>query len=156
MVTAAHPFDPALMAAANICPVTGLATDYLNHFNEIAMLVDMAGDMPDAVDEILAWRPRSYRDHFHLTGFRERELAIEAYEACPPSMRAPFDEACAAIADAILQIQDELSAGVTDPADLPGRAANLYDLIGAANGCILGRDAPDSSSEQAAIDALFD
>jgi hypothetical protein len=156
MVTAAHPFDPALLAAANICPVTGLATDYLNHFNEIAMLVDMAGYMREALEEILAWRPRSYRDHFHITGFRDRDLAIEAYEACDPFVRAEFDAACGAVAEAILQIQEDLAAGAIDLTEAPARAFQLYALIAGANACVLGRTPEGASADQAAIDALFD
>jgi hypothetical protein len=32
--------SPERLAKANISPVTGLATDYLNHFNEAIMLLD--------------------------------------------------------------------------------------------------------------------
>lgn len=155
MQAAPHPFDPALLAAANICPATGLATDYLNHFNEVAMLVDMLGAMPEMVEEILAWRPRSYRDHFHVTGFRERDLAVEAYEAADPGVRGAFDAACAAIADAILLLQDDLTAGRVDDAAASVRAAELYDLIAQANACILGEE-PGGGADQADIDALFD
>ena len=28
-------------------PVTGLATDYLNHYNEIVMLLDLVPSMPE-------------------------------------------------------------------------------------------------------------
>lgn len=155
MSAAPHPFDPALLAAANICPATGLATDYLNHFNEVAMLVDMLGAMPEMVDEILAWRPRSYRDHFHVTGFRERDLAVEAYEAAEPGVRRAFDAACDAIADAILRLQDDLTAGRFVEGEAVDRAAELYELIARANGCILGDEA-GGGADQADIDALFD
>jgi hypothetical protein len=155
MTPSVHPFDPALLAAANICPTTGLATDYLNHFNEVAMLVDMAAVMPEGVEEILAWRPRSYRDHFQITGFRERDLAIEAYEACDAGVRGAFDEACAAIADAILALQDDIGAGTLDFSEASERAAVLYALIAEANARILGRDEA-GSADQADIDALFD
>lgn len=155
MSAALHPFDPALLAAANICPATGLATDYLNHFNEVAMLVDMVGTMPEMVEEILAWRPRSYRDHFHVTGFRERDLAVEAYEAADPEVRRGFDDACDAIAEAILRLQDDLTAGRFDDADAPVRAGELYDLIAMANAHILGGEA-GGGGDQADIDALFD
>ena len=36
----------ARLRAANINPRTGLATDYLNHFNEAIMLLEMIPDMP--------------------------------------------------------------------------------------------------------------
>ena len=36
---------------ANINDQTLLATDYLNHFNEIVMILDMLPDMPELIDE---------------------------------------------------------------------------------------------------------
>jgi hypothetical protein len=151
----AHPFDPHLLAAANISPVTGLATDYLNHFNEVAMLVDMVSAMPESIEEVLAWKPRSYQDHFLVTGFRERQLAIEAYEAADPDARNAFDAACTAIADAILALQDDILAGRFMAGLAPDRASELYDLIAQANALILG-ETTQTPSAQADIDALFD
>ena len=49
----------AQLRAANINPRTGLATDYLNHFNEAIMLLEMIPDMPECAEEFLAWHPRS-------------------------------------------------------------------------------------------------
>ncbi|MGH6975854.1 MAG: hypothetical protein ACREED_02395, partial [Stellaceae bacterium] len=46
---------------ANINPVTGLATDYLNHFNEAIMLLEMLSSFPDCIDDFLGWQPLSYR-----------------------------------------------------------------------------------------------
>ena len=41
----------ALLSAANINPRTGLATDYLNHFNEAVMLLEMVPDMPECAED---------------------------------------------------------------------------------------------------------
>src|SRR6202161_1999849 len=68
------------LRAANINPRTGLATDYLNHFNEAIMLLEMIPDMPECAEQFLQWRPRSYREHFAASNFRARELAIAAYD----------------------------------------------------------------------------
>ena len=81
----------AKLRAANINPRTGLATDYLNHFNEAIMLLEMIPDMPECAEEFLAWHPRSYREHFMASHFRTRELAIEAYESADSVVRAEFD-----------------------------------------------------------------
>ena len=62
----------ARLAEANINPATGLATDYLNHFNEAIMLLEMLSSCPDCRDDILAWRPMSYREHFEASGFKGR------------------------------------------------------------------------------------
>src|SRR5664279_6206818 len=77
----------AKLRAANINPRTGLATDYLNHFNEAIMLLEMIPDMPECAEEFLAWHPLSYREHFMASHFKTRELAIEAYESAEPAIR---------------------------------------------------------------------
>jgi hypothetical protein len=81
----------AELTAANINPRTGLATDYLNHFNEAIMLLDMIPDMPECADDFLAWQPLSYRDHFAASNFKARDLAILAYEQSDATVRAEFD-----------------------------------------------------------------
>src|ERR1700686_2112675 len=81
----------AQLRAANINPRTGLATDYLNHFNEAIMLLEMIPDMPECAEEFLAWHPLSYREHFMASHFKTRELAIEAYESADSAIRTEFD-----------------------------------------------------------------
>src|SRR5438874_9937128 len=81
----------ARLRAANINPCTGLATDYLNHYNEAIMLLEMIPDIPDCAEDFLAWYPLSYAEHFTLSNFRARDLAIEAYESADTKTRAEFD-----------------------------------------------------------------
>ena len=68
---------------------TLLATDYLNHFNEVVMLFEMIADMPDMMDE---WQPKSYQDHFRESVFKEKDLAVEAYDHVPPEFKIPFEK----------------------------------------------------------------
>jgi len=82
----------AQLKAANINPRTGLATDYLNHFNEAIMLLEMVPDMPECAEDFLAWTPLSYAEHFVASNFKDRDLAIEAYEMAEPTIRAEFDK----------------------------------------------------------------
>ena len=82
----------AQLRAANINPRTGLATDYLNHFNEAVMLLEMIPDIPECVDDFLEWHPLSYAEHFTASNFRARDLAISAYECADPAIRAEFDQ----------------------------------------------------------------
>src|ERR1700704_6203212 len=79
------------LRAANINPRTGLATDYLNHFNEAIMLLEMIPDMPECAEDFLGWNPLSYREHFTASNFKARDLAIEAYNSAEPGIRAEFD-----------------------------------------------------------------
>jgi hypothetical protein len=79
------------LRAANINPRTGLATDYLNHFNEAIMLLEMVPDMPECAEDFLTWTPLTYAEHFWASNFKARDLAIEAYELADPRIRAEFD-----------------------------------------------------------------
>ena len=67
------------LRAANINPRTGLATDYLNHFNEAVMLLEMIPDMPECAEDFLGWQPLSYRRAFHgvqFQGARPRDRGL--------------------------------------------------------------------------------
>ena len=76
---------------ANINPATGLSTDYLNHFNEAIMLLEMLRDAPDCRDDFLAWRAKSYREHFAASRLRSRDTAIAAYDAADAHARESLD-----------------------------------------------------------------
>ncbi len=89
--------DPAVEAlrarlpGTNINPDSLLATDYLNHFNEIIMMIELIPDMPEMLDDAKAWRPLSYVEHFRQSQFVERDLAIEAYGLIAGNRRAQFE-----------------------------------------------------------------
>jgi hypothetical protein len=76
----------------NINPQTLLATDYLNHFNEIGMLLEMIADIPDCLEDAQSWQPKSYPEHFRDSQFHDRDLAVAAYEFVPERYRGPFEE----------------------------------------------------------------
>jgi hypothetical protein len=93
-VTGVDKPDPDLktrLAGTNINDQSFLATDYLNHFNEVVMLLEMVPDMPDCLEDVQAWLPKSYQQHFSDSGFSDKDLAIEAYEKAPRKFRLPFD-----------------------------------------------------------------
>jgi hypothetical protein len=100
----------AQLRAANINPRTGLATDYLNHFNEAIMLLEMIPDMPECAEEFLGWRPLSYREHFTASHFKARELAIEAYDSADAGIRTEFDN----ITSAMTSILTAVSAAMRE------------------------------------------
>src|SRR3981081_3278992 len=87
----------ALLRAANINPRTGLATDYLNHFNEAVMLLEMIPDMPECAEDFLGWYPLSYAEHFTASNFKAPDLAIEAYDSADAAIRAEFDNIASAM-----------------------------------------------------------
>ncbi|WGS00915.1 hypothetical protein MTX26_08870 [Bradyrhizobium sp. ISRA443] len=94
----------AQLRAANINPRTGLATDYLNHFNEAIMLLEMIPDMPECASDFLEWRPLSYAEHFTASGFKARDLAIEAYQMADGEIRAEFDQLTASMTRILLEV----------------------------------------------------
>lgn len=146
---------PDLLKAANINPHTGLATDYLNHYNEIAMMIATLGDMPELREPVLAWKPVGYATHFRMTGFRDRELAVEAYESVPANVKARFFEARRQVELVILDVQDLIEAAPEATAQLAARAPEIFTAIARLGGIINGGEAP-SKFAQADIDSLFE
>ena len=146
----------AELAAANINPQTGLATDYLNHFNEAVMLLDMIPDVPDCVQDFMEWRPLSYAEHFNASYFTARELAIAAYEEADAAVRGEFDALTTAMTDilvavgnAMREVRHESSRGI-----LAGQAAGwLRPMVGQAGGVINGKAIEQDRFE---IDAIMD
>lgn len=88
---------------ANINARSLLATDYLNHFNEVHMLFDMLPSMPDCMEDIQAWVPKSYAEHFAQSVFAQKELAIEAYEHSPDEYRLPFEQTVDEMNEMVIQ-----------------------------------------------------
>jgi hypothetical protein len=105
------------LADANINPATGLATDYLNHFNEAIMLLEMLSGCPECIDDFLGWRPMSYREHFQASRFKGRDMAIAAYDAADPALRHCLDLLAAQMTDVLEATRAAMAA------DLPREAA---------------------------------
>jgi hypothetical protein len=145
----------------NINPDTGLATDYLNHFNEAIMLLEMLPDCPDCLEDFRAWRPMSYRQHFAASRFKGRDVAIAAYDAAAPSTRQCLD-ALAGTMTAVLE-----ATGAAMRADMAPEAAGLIakravaclkPLVARAGAVINGEadaGAADPAAAQAVVDALM-
>ncbi len=104
------------LAGANINPVTGLATDYLNHFNEAIMLLEMLSDCPECRDEFLAWRPMNYREHFMASRFKGRDMAIAAYDAANPALRDCLNT----LADTMIAVLQATGAAMKTDMPPPG------------------------------------
>ncbi|MEJ8473429.1 hypothetical protein [Roseibium algae] len=149
---------------ANINPKTGLATDYLNHFNEVVMLLEMLPAMPDCAQDVLQWKPLDYQSHFEKSTFTEKQLAILAFQAAPPKLRTHLEARVAQIDKAVLDAQEQLRV-TPDPAAIAQLIASLATneikpLISLASGVIHGRVEGDTTQlegdeAQAEIDAMF-
>lgn len=173
---------PALRERAmgtNVNEQTLLATDYLNHFNEVVMTLEMLADMPELLDEAKEWAPKSYKDHFRDSTIADKELAVEAYDHAPPKFKVPFDQNidkinqlmttsierldsdiqggdmnlvranAKALSQVIQRLMDMCSANIHG-SETTMDQSEIDNMIGAA-------PAPDSTDgAQADIDALFD
>jgi hypothetical protein len=143
---------------SNVNPKSLLATDYLNHVNEIVMLFDLVPDAPECLEDCRAWAPKSYQDHFRQSSIADRDLAIEAYDHAPPAFRQPFDqlvnEMNRLVGISIERLATALERGDEVMIRIVAETAsrNLQDLIGQASAVIHGSD---HTVDQAQIDALM-
>src|SRR3954463_13070439 len=136
----------ALLRAANINPRTGLATDYLNHFNEAVMLLEMIPDMPECAEDFLSWHPRSYAEHFMASNFKARDLAIEAYDSADAVIRTEFDNIASAMTSILTAVGNAMREARQDKtrATLARQATGwVKPLVALAGGIINGGSEAD-------------
>ena len=166
------------LRGSNVNETTFLATDYLNHLNEAVMMIELVPSMPDMLEDALAWRPKSYRQHFEGGDLAIADLAVEAYEIAPARFRLPFDLTVKAINRRIAKTLEALQP-LVDQGDsmkvgllVLEACKAIQDLIGVASAIVNGSERADDCSEsapppvseepdpttmsQSDIDALFD
>lgn len=169
------------LASANIDPASFLATDYLNHFNELLMMLEMLPDMPDMLEDLDEWAPKTYPNHFMESGFADKDLAVEAYINAPAAFKTQFDATVFELDTLIVSTLNGLHAvgiaerGFSAPARLllESRIQTMQGLLLRLSGIIHGhlvdsdetiqsdssKDSPDTETEtqsQDDIDKLFD
>ena len=154
---------------------TLLATDYLNHFNEVIMQVEMLADMPDWIDELLEWAPKTYEQHFEDSSLPEKALIIECYHNAPQLFREALqievDTLVDLVSDTLQQVAIHASRSENDAirpvvqefsAQAEVSMTNMRKVI-AGGAKAVGHTAdtvvePEEAEvmDQSAIDALFD
>jgi CheY-like chemotaxis protein len=138
---------------------TLLATDYLNHFNEVLMILGMVADVPEILDRAKEWQPKTYAQHFKDSNLSERDLMIAAYELAPSMYRLPFDETVSAlnsmVVDGVREIENTAASGdKTAVEDVSATVlVNLRQTMEKTNGIIQGA-VPTMAQDE--IDKLFD
>ena len=148
-----------LVQGTNINPQTLLATDYLNHFNEIAMLLDLIPEMPDCIEDALEWQPIGYQEHFRNSVLADRHLAIAAYDNVPAMYRDPFDTTVRQMHDLVGTGLERIVAAIArnDPplleVTVQSVSRSLQRLMDAANGIIHGTV---ETVDQSAIDLILE
>ena len=79
-------------AACLVNPASGIANDYLNHFNEVLLLIEnLPTLLPEMLDELLEWRPVTYREYFAKSLLPGSARALEIYEGLDESFRREFE-----------------------------------------------------------------
>lgn len=143
----------------NINEATLLATDYLNHFNEIIMLLEMVPDMPDCLEDAKTWVPKSYQEHMAESTFSDRELAVEAYNHVPPRYREPFEDIIGK-AHRLVAVTTERADGVIAAGEMDRLRLIVTDgsrgvqkLMDMAGAIIHGSE---STMDQSEIDSLLE
>jgi hypothetical protein len=156
----AQPSPTSGRGGPKINPLTGLSTDYLNHFTEAVMLLEMAGAVPECLNDLRAWQPKSYAAHFAGSRFSNRDLIVAAYDAADPAVRAALDRS-ADVLNALVERSRDLVCQQTDKAEIEAIARRaverLRPLIARVAALINGSSSEDAGRQgpQAAIDAMF-
>lgn len=147
-----------LVRGKNINGNTLLATDYLNHFNEIIMLLEMIPSMPECYEDAAEWRPKSYAEHFRDSCFSDAELAILAYENAPENYRQAFDSTVGQMDRLVLEglprIKALIDAGEEGPLQVgvEGVTRKLQSFVDVASSIINGNM---DTLDQAQIDRVM-
>jgi len=143
-----------MLKEANVNPRTGLATDYLNHFNEAIMLLEMIPDMPECAEDFLSWRPKSYREHFEDSNLKAKDLMIQAYEETDTALRAEFDRVVGSMRDILLAVSEGMRSTKQDCTRIKLAAETIgwiSPLLAMAAALIHG--GPDSSDIDSILEA---
>ena len=145
----------------NINPATGLSTDYLNHFTEAVMVLEMVGTMPECLDDLRAWQAKTYAEHFATSHFSNRNAMIAAYQSADPAMRAALDRTSDVLNAMVWRTRELVLQHVgTAEVDAIVRRAleRLRPLIVRTAALINGTalQTADRRGPQAAVDAIFD
>ncbi|MDH3581712.1 MAG: hypothetical protein OEM91_13940 [Hyphomicrobiales bacterium] len=157
----------------NINQETLLTTNYLNHFNEVIMLLEMLPTAPaELAAELANWQHKTYEEHFLHSGFREKDLAIAAYKHAPTDIRNAFDSITNDLSGELSGVLHEVQ-GIVAGNDLaalselcmgaiPALQSKLETAIAIVNGEIEPTDdaqaevCPVSGAHQAAVDEIFE
>lgn len=116
-----QPLERLALAGTNINEQTYLATDYLNHFNELVMFLEMIPSMPDMLADAKQWAPKPYAEHFRYSTFKDRDLAVRAYEVAPRRYREMFDQTVERmnnlVHDGLVRLDEVVADGNADRID---------------------------------------
>ena len=157
----------SLEARANdlVNPSSGIANDYLNHFNEILLLIEnLPALLPEMVDEILAWRPIGYRDYFTNSALPGGKQALEIYDSLDKNFRQDFEAMVSLLNQIVLRsitivTKHRAPDGSLDPEGIEGvceqLAADMRVVLGRAADLVNFGHAPPLERPQEMADRIL-
>jgi hypothetical protein len=164
--SAAGPVAPAFSpipsgrGGPNINPSTGLSTDYLNHFTDAVMVLEMIGTLPEGLDDLRNWKPKTYAEHFAASRFSNRDAIAAAYGAADPAARRALDRN-AELLNAMTMRTLELVLQHVDTPEVQAIARRALERLRpliSRTASIINGTAPEPAGKQGlqdAIDAMF-
>lgn len=151
----------AHVPGTNINEQTLLASDYLDHFHDLATRFErLSTEKTGITEEFIRWRPMGYEEHFAQSNSGDKDLAIAAYRRAPAEIRERFDDAAARLQAEALRLISRVGKAVNGPADFAktcsDAAARLSVSIGEAEAIAngqrpAGRDEAQDGREAARI-----
>jgi hypothetical protein len=85
-------FSLEAQAAALVNPASGIANDYLNHFNEILLMIEnLPILLPEMIDDIWQWKPVSYTEYFRNSPLPGSADTLRIYDGLDKNFRTDFE-----------------------------------------------------------------
>ncbi len=107
-----------------VSPNSGIANDYLNHFNEILLLIEnLPVLLPEMLDELMAWKPIGYREYFEHSALPGGKQAVEIYDNLDEAFRRDFESMIELLDQVVLRsidlvVEHRAPDGTLDPAGI--------------------------------------
>jgi hypothetical protein len=146
-------------------PNSGIANDYLNHFNEILLLIEnLPALLPEMVEEMFAWKPVGYREYFLKSTLPGKEDAIAIYDSLDPDFRKDFESMVQLLDTIVLRsialvAENQLPDGSIDPEGIEDvcqeLAADLRTVLNRAADLVNHGYAPPLESPQQMADRII-
>jgi hypothetical protein len=130
-------------AAALVNPASGIANDYLNHFNEILLLIEnLPTLLPEMLDELLEWKPVTYREYFSKSQLPGSVRALQIYDGLDENFRRDFESIIDGINAMALASIEVIRAHRSQTGDLdPSRVSEFCENASSAIRSALNRAA---------------
>lgn len=117
-------------AACLINPESGIANDFLNHFNEILLLIEnLPILLPELVDELLQWYPVSYADYFRRSPLPGGTAALDRYNALSDEAKSYFDHLVERLNIKAVEIVERISTHRRPDGTIPPEEVGEYCAV---------------------------